>query len=67
MSLLQMQLSNENLQEALQLCRDGLLYVPSEVVFYYYEASILYRLGEDDEAIKVLQRGVLRIDDTADP
>lgn len=67
MSLLQMQLSNENLQEALQLCRDGLLYEPSEVVFYYYEASILYRLGEDDEAIKVLQRGVLRIDDTADP
>ncbi|MGM9693462.1 MAG: tetratricopeptide repeat protein, partial [Alloprevotella sp.] len=67
MSLLKMRLERDQLPEALQLCRDGLLYEPSEVIFYYYEASILYKLGDDDGAIKVLQRGVLRIDASADP
>lgn len=51
---------------ALQLCREGQLYEPAQLVYYYYEGVFLYRLGRLEEALAALRRGAERIDDDAD-
>lgn len=67
LQLLQEVLQKDDLHEAARICREGVLYDPAEVTFYYYEGSILYRQGRDKEALRVLQEGVERIDDNTDP
>ncbi len=64
---LQIALQRNNMQEAAQICKDGVLYDPSEITYYYYEGTALYRLGRDGEAVATLQRGAGRIDDDTDP
>lgn len=66
LQLLQSVLQENNLQEAVRICRDGELYDPAEVTFYYYEGSILYRQGHDKEALRTLQDGVERVDESTD-
>jgi len=66
LQLLQSVLQENNLQEAVRICRDGELYDPTEVTFYYYEGSILYRQGHDKEALRTLQDGVERINESTD-
>lgn len=64
---LQIVLQRDDMREAAQICKDGVLYDPSEITYYYYEGAALYRLGRDGEAIATLQRGAGRIDDDTDP
>lgn len=64
---LQIALQRDDMREAAQICKDGVLYDPSEITYYYYEGSALYRLGRDGEAVATLQRGAGRIDDDTDP
>lgn len=66
LQLLQIALQNEKLNEATTICREGILYDPSEITFYYYEASILYRQGRDNDALHVLQNGIERINESTD-
>ena len=67
LQILQVMLQRGNMDRVLQICRDGELYDPSEVTFYYYEGEAYYRQGQNAEAIRVLQRGVERIDEHTDP
>ena len=63
---LQILLQRGNMEEVTRACHEGELYDPTEVTFYYYEGTALYRLGRDKEAIRQLQRGVERIDENTD-
>lgn len=63
---LQILLQHDNMEEVTKACREGELYDPREVTFYYYEGTALYRLGRDKEAIRQLQRGTDRIDENTD-
>lgn len=63
---LQFSLMGEDHKEVVRICREGELYDPTEVTFYYYEGGALYRLGHDMEAIRRLQAGTERIDDETD-
>lgn len=66
LQLLQLTLQGGNMDSVAVLCREGELYDPAEVTFYYYEGAALYRTGHDREALHALQRGVERIDDSTD-
>lgn len=59
-------LQQGNMEQVTKVCREGELFDPTEVTFYYYEGTALYRLGRDKEAIQQLQKGVERIDDNTD-
>ena len=67
LQLLQMTLQRNDMHQAMQICREGELYDPAEVTFYYYEGATLYRMGRDREAAQALQRGAERITETTDP
>lgn len=64
--VLQILLQQNNMEQVTNACHEGELYDPTEVTFYYYEGTALYRLGRDKEAIRQLQRGVERIDENTD-
>lgn len=66
LQLLQLTLQGGNMDSVAVLCREGELYDPAEVTFYYYEGAALYRTGHDREALHALQRGVERIGDNTD-
>jgi len=51
---------------ALQLCREGRLYEPARLVYYYYEGIFLYRLDRHREALDALRRGTRIVGDEAD-
>lgn len=67
LQLLDMAIRQNDLDRVLTVCREGELYEPSEILYYYYEGSALYLQGHDMEAIRRLQDGAARIDDTTDP
>ena len=64
---LQIVLRKGDMAQAVQICRDGVLYDPGEITFYYYEGEAQYRLGHDNAAIEALERGAARVDEDADP
>lgn len=66
LQVLQIMLQRGNMEQVATTCREGELYDPTEVTFYYYEGIALYRLGRDAEAIRQLQRGAERIDESTD-
>lgn len=66
LQVLQIMLQRDDMEQVARICREGELYEPSEITFYYYEGTALYRIGQDTEAIRVLQRGVERIDESTD-
>ena len=66
LQVLQIMLQRGNMEQVAVTCREGELYDPTEVTFYYYEGIALYRMGRDRDAIATLQRGVERIDESTD-
>lgn len=66
LSMLQIMLQRNDMEAVARVCREGELYVPSEVTYYYYEGIALFRLGQNNEVIRVLQRGAERIDERTD-
>ena len=66
LQVLQIMLQRGNMEQVAVTCREGELYDPNEVTFYYYEGIALYRMGRDRDAIATLQRGVERIDESTD-
>lgn len=67
LQILQYMLLRGDMNRVAQICREGELYDPSEITFYYYEGEAHYRSGNNAEAIRVLQRGVERVDENTDP
>ena len=67
LQILQYMLLRGDMQRVAQICREGELYDPSEITFYYYEGEAHYRSGNNAEAIRVLQRGADRVDENTDP
>lgn len=66
LQLLQIMLQKDDMKQSVQICRDGELYSPSEVTYYYYEGVALFRLGRDREAMDALQRGAEHITEDTD-
>ncbi len=66
LQVLQIMLQRGNMEQVAVTCREGELYDPTEVTFYYYEGIALYRMGRDRDAMLTLQRGVERIDEATD-
>lgn len=67
LQILQYMLLRGDMNRVAQICREGELYDPSEITFYYYEGEAHYRSGNNAEAIRVLQRGAERVDENTDP
>lgn len=67
LQLLQVMLQRGDMHQVTAVCREGELYDPAEVTFYYYEGEALYRLGRNHESIHTLQRGAERITENTDP
>ena len=67
LQILQYMLLQGDMNRVAQICREGELYDPSEITFYYYEGEAHYRSGNNAEAIRVLQRGAERVDENTDP
>lgn len=59
-------LERDSMEQVAHICREGELYDPTEITFYYYEGTALYRMGRDNEAIRQLQKGTERIDENTD-
>lgn len=66
LQLLSIYLQRGNMHQVVAACREGALYDPAEVTFYYYEGVALFRLGNNHGAIDALQRGTERITETTD-
>lgn len=66
LQILRIMLQRNNMDQVAATCREGELYDPAELTFYYYEGTALYRMGRDHEAIRQLQHGVERIDESTD-
>lgn len=66
LQVLQIMLQRDNMDEVARICREGELYEPSEVAFYYYEGTAHYRMGRGKEAIRALQKGAERLDENND-
>lgn len=63
MSLLNIALRKADMKRVAQLCREGALYTPAEVTYYYYEAVALSQTGRGQEAIERLRQGEEYIDE----
>ncbi len=48
-------------EEVLELCREGRIYHPAEIVFGYYEGTMLLLLKREEEALAALQRAIVHI------
>lgn len=66
LQLLQLLVSRDSMQAAVDLCHEGRLYSPTQLVYYYYEGLCLYRLDRPADALRVLEGGTARIDASAD-
>lgn len=66
LQLLNILLRKEDIAGVVQLCRESVLYDPSQLVFYYYEGMAQLQLEHSDEAIAALLRGTQHIDENTD-
>lgn len=64
--MLQIMLKHDDMERIADICREGEMYSPGEIAFYYYEGVALFQLGRNYEAIDALQRGAQRIGDEPD-
>ena len=62
LQLLQILLKDNDLSQIVSLCREGEMYDPSNVLFYFYDGMALLSLDRDAEAVEVLERGAGLID-----
>ncbi len=51
----------------IDVCHDGTLYSPDEMVFYYYEGLAYYQQDKRTEALETFQRGVSQINSQSKP
>lgn len=64
--MLQIMLQHDDMEQTAAVCREGEMYSPGEITFYYYEGAALFRMNRNAEAIEALQRGVQRIGNDTD-
>ena len=55
-----------DMDQAVSLCKDGNLYTPEYLGFYYYQGMAFYRMDKYDEALDILQKGKDFINDETD-
>lgn len=66
LQVLKIMIDRDDMTRVASTCREGELYDPTEITFYYYEGLALFRLGHNREAMEQVQKGVERIDDETD-
>lgn len=65
--LLQYYVQNHMNDEAIDLCHEGTLHSPDELIFYYYEGMMLYLADRTDESLEANEKGVTHINEESDP
>lgn len=66
MQLLDILIRANDMEGVADLCREGSIYDPTRVVFYYYEGLARLNRHEDEAALKCLMAGAEHIDETTD-
>lgn len=66
LQLLNILLRKEDIAGAVDLCRESILYDPTQLIYYYYEGMGLTQLGHYDEAVDALLRGTAHINEDTD-
>ena len=66
LQVLKIMIDRDDMVRVASTCREGELYDPTEVTFYYYEGLALFRLGRNREAMQQVQKGVERINEETD-
>ncbi len=66
LQVLRFALLHRNIEEALQLCQEGIALHPQQVVFYYYGGIALVSQGRPVEAIALLQQGAQHLTSESD-
>lgn len=61
--LMQQASARNDRQRIISLCREGQIYTPNSLPFYYYEAVELYMDDKKQEALEAVQRGETHIDE----
>ncbi len=65
--LLNILVQEQDMPQIAELCREGHLYEPEEVVYYFYEAIALQSLDDDAGALKALEVGATYLEGGSDP
>lgn len=66
MQLLGSYLRTEEWDSVTSICRQGTLYNPDEMVFYYYEGLAYYQQKRHDDALDAFSRGVAQVNERSD-
>ena len=66
LQLLGILVGHNDITGIIQLCHEGRMYDPKNVVFYYYESLALLQTGKTEEALTTMRLGTEQIDQTTD-
>jgi tetratricopeptide (TPR) repeat protein len=66
LQLLSFAISKNDLDEVVRICTPAIEYMPEALEFYYYKGLAYYQKDQNDEALKVFEKGVRQVNEESD-
>ena len=66
LQLLSFAISKNDLDEVVRICTPAIEYMPEALEFYYYKGLAHYQKDQNDEALKVFEKGVRQVNEQSD-
>ena len=66
LQLLSFAISKNDLDEVIRICTPAIEYMPEALEFYYYKGLAHYQKDQNDEALKVFEKGVRQVNEQSD-
>ena len=66
LQLLSFAISKNDLDEVVRICTPAIEYMPESLEFYYYKGLAHYQKDQNDEALKVFEKGVRQVNEESD-
>ena len=66
LQLLSFAISKNDLDEVVRICTPAIEYIPEALEFYYYKGLAHYQKDQNDEALKVFEKGVRQVNEESD-
>lgn len=66
LQLLSFAISKNDLDEVVRICTPAIEYMPEALEFYYYKGLAHYQKDQNDEALKVFEKGVRQVNEESD-
>ena len=66
LQLLSFAISKNDLNEVVRICTPAIEYMPEALEFYYYKGLAHYQKDQNDEALKVFEKGVRQVNEESD-